>query len=174
MNETTRPTTNQNSHRPRGWNFTPEHQRKARAAVRPESNRANGARGFAATAARYGRDFAIRASAQWRRESPNRLEQLVMHWLNEFQVAFEREAQIGRFYVDFLCRDFHLAIEVDGRTWHTNHALHGQDRAGRDRRKDDALRAQGYCVLRLSEAAIRDGSAKDALDLALHTPRRLT
>jgi very-short-patch-repair endonuclease len=88
-------------------------------------------------------------------------------WLDEFQVRYERDVQIGDYFADYLLRDLDLIVEVDGRTWHTNHPLHGQDRVAHDKRKDEALTCKGYTVLRLPEHAIRHGSAKDDLDRAI-------
>ena len=129
---------------------------------------ANGKKGFLATAAKYGRDFAVRMAAAWRRSrQPTDLESQVEAWLDEFQMHHERDAPVGGYFADFLLCDLDLIVEVDGHVWHTNHQLHGQDRVTHDKRKDKALRRQGYTVLRLPESAIRNGSAKDALDRAI-------
>ena len=92
----------------------------------------------------------------------------MMQWLDEFQMAYEREKQIGRMFGDIVMEDIKLVVECDGRTWHSNHSLHGEDRVSRDRRKDRMLRRHGYRVVRLSEADIRGGAAKDQLDVAIH------
>lgn len=153
----------------RGAHFRdPELQRELRSRVSSESCSANGKKGFLATAAKYGRDFAVRMAAAWRRSrEPTDLESQVEAWLDEFQVRYERDAPVGGYFADYLLRDFSLVVEVDGHVWHTNHRLHGQDRVSHDKRKDKVLRRQGYTVLRLPESAIRDGSAKDDLDRAI-------
>lgn len=145
-----------------------ELQRELRSRVSSESCSANGKKGFLATAAKYGRDFAVRMAAAWRRSrEPTDLESKVEAWLDEFQVHYERDAPVGGYFADYLLRDFNLIVEVDGYVWHTNHCLHGQDRVSHDRRKDKALTRCGYNVLRLPEHAIRNGSAEDDLDRAI-------
>ena len=153
----------------RGAHFRdPEFQREMRSRVSSESCSANGKKGFLATAAKYGRDFAVRMAAAWRRSrNPTNLEGRVEAWLDEFEVPYERDAQIGAYFADYLLRDLNLVVEVDGHTWHTNHPLHGQDREAHDKRKNRVLRRHGYRVLRLDEASIRNGSAKEELDRAI-------
>jgi very-short-patch-repair endonuclease len=52
---------------------------------------------------------------------------------------FRRQVPIGSWVVDFLCKEAHLVIELDG----------GQHyESGRDRRRDDDLKQRGYAVLR--------------------------
>jgi len=53
---------------------------------------------------------------------------------------FARQQPIGRFYVDFVCREHRLIVEVDG----GQHA----DNSG-DRERDAYLSAQGYRVVRV-------------------------
>lgn len=154
----------------RGANFRDSaFQREMRSRVSSESCSANGKKGFLATAAKYGRDFAVRMAAAWRRSrKPTNLEAKVEAWLYEFQLRYERDVPVGGYFADFLLSDLDLIVEVDGHTWHTNHPLHGEDRMSRDRRKDRFLKRHGYCVLRLSEADIWNGNAKDQLDAAIH------
>jgi very-short-patch-repair endonuclease len=53
---------------------------------------------------------------------------------------FVRQEPIGRFYVDFVCRDRHLIIELDG----------GQHSGNlKDRQRDSELSALGYRVIRI-------------------------
>jgi very-short-patch-repair endonuclease len=52
---------------------------------------------------------------------------------------FVRQEPIGRYTVDFVCRERRLVIEVDG-------GQHATDR--RDVERDRWLAEQGYCVLR--------------------------
>jgi len=153
--------------RQRGWNLRilnadPMHQRAARRAVRPESNSANGRKGFEVTAARYGRDFIAKIAAAWRRTHPTALEQTVDEWLTEFCVSFRRDERVAGYYCDRIADDFRLVVEIDC-------LLHGEDRPRRDRTKDSALRKAGWRVLRLSEAEIKDATAKELLDRALHS-----
>jgi hypothetical protein len=78
--------------------------------------------GFQATAAKHGRDFAIRAAARKRRQQPSSLEQRVEAALCQIPgIAWEREYAVERdgcapYYVDFAVtanRRF-LALEVNG------------------------------------------------------------
>ena len=140
-------------------------QRELRSRVSSEASSANGKKGWLATAAKYGADFAAQTLARWRREHPSKLERQVSVWLDEFQVTYEREVQIGKrliLFADFLLADIKLVIEVDGQRWH------GQDHKARDVRKTRCFQRNGYVVLRLSEKAIQSGAAKEQLDVAIH------
>jgi very-short-patch-repair endonuclease len=53
---------------------------------------------------------------------------------------FVRQKPIGRFYVDFVCRDRHLIIELDG-------GQHSEN--PNDRQSDRELSALGYRVIRI-------------------------
>ena len=52
---------------------------------------------------------------------------------------FVRQEPIGRYYVDFVCRERRLIVELDG-------GQHAE--SPRDRQRDRELRALGYCVIR--------------------------
>jgi very-short-patch-repair endonuclease len=55
---------------------------------------------------------------------------------------FQRQVEIGRYIVDFLCRREKLIIEIDG-------ATHGDTYAVRyDQRRDAYLEAKGYRIFR--------------------------
>jgi very-short-patch-repair endonuclease len=57
---------------------------------------------------------------------------------------FQRQAIIGPFIVDFLCRERLVIVEIDG-------ATHGDDDAiAYDQRRDAVLRERGYTVFRTS------------------------
>jgi very-short-patch-repair endonuclease len=58
--------------------------------------------------------------------------------LDAFQ--FRRQYSIGPFFVDFICLEAKLVIEVDG----SQHA----DREAQDQSRSEFLRSEGYCVLR--------------------------
>ena len=69
---------------------------------------------------------------QWRREG----------------LHFRRQAPIGPYFVDFVCHEAKLIIELDG-------SGHASDRqAGYDRDRDAWLRQQGYEVIRLWNFAL--------------------
>jgi very-short-patch-repair endonuclease len=57
-----------------------------------------------------------------------------------FGIKFRRQAPVGPYIVDFLCREYSLIIELDG----------GQHAAavGRDDRRTDWLQAHGWRVIR--------------------------
>jgi very-short-patch-repair endonuclease len=61
--------------------------------------------------------------------------------LNDFK--FVRQAPLGPYYADFLCRERRLIVEVDGVT-------HGEDhQVAHDARRTRYLESQGYRVLRV-------------------------
>ncbi len=61
--------------------------------------------------------------------------------LNDFK--FVRQAPLGPYFADFLCRDRRLIVEVDGVT-------HGEDhQVSHDLRRTLYLESQGYRVLRV-------------------------
>lgn len=149
--------------RKRAEQFTPESQRAARAHVKRESLQESGRRGQAVMLARHGEAFRTEHLAEHRRLHPSDLEIVVLGWLHEMRVPFRRDVPVagGRFFID-LTFD-RIALEVDGRHWHTNNGHHGEDREARDAEKDQVLAEAGYTVIRLDEAAIRDGSARTRL-----------
>ena len=53
---------------------------------------------------------------------------------------FVRQEPIGRYYVDFVCRDRHLIVELDG-------GQHAE--RPKDRQRDSELCALGYRVIRI-------------------------
>jgi very-short-patch-repair endonuclease len=59
-------------------------------------------------------------------------------------LKFVRQAPIGPFFADFLCREEKLVIAVDG-------ATHSSDRElAYDRRREQYLREEGYRIMRAS------------------------
>ena len=84
--------------------------------------------GFAATAARKGRDFAIHAAARKRKLKPSSLEQRVEAALREIPgIAWEREVVVERpnrnpYFVDFAVTTdkYRIALEVNGAFVHRN------------------------------------------------------
>ncbi len=63
---------------------------------------------------------------------------------------FVRQVSIGTYFVDFVCRDARLVIEVDGAT-HSSDAERAADAA-----RETALRRHGYEVLRVTNADVFD------------------
>lgn len=86
--------------------------------------------GFAATAAKQGRDFAIRAAARKRKQCPTSLEQRVEAALREIpDITWEREFTVERpnqnpYFVDFavVTNNYRIALEVNGTYAHRNDA----------------------------------------------------
>lgn len=64
-------------------------------------------------------------------------------------IAFRRQAPIGPFVVDFLCRKAMLVVEVEGE----HHGEHSQ--WDHDVERDAWLRSHGYSVLRFWNADVR-------------------
>lgn len=92
---------------------------------------------------------AIVASRQAR---PSSLERSVRVLLDSLGIAYEPEKQVGRYYIDVFVPSHQLAIECDGEYWHRHEGE-------KDRRRDAYLQSKGLTVLRLPEAAFKDGRA---------------
>lgn len=120
--------------------------------------------GFQATAAKQGRDFAIRAAAHRRKQQPSSLEQQVEAALSQIPgITWEREYAVERagrtpYYVDFaVTTERHLlALEVNG-----SYAHRHDDEANSLR--TDTLFLYFDNVIVLAEAEIR--SAESLVDL---------
>ena len=84
--------------------------------------------------------------------------------LNDFK--FVRQAPLGPYYADFLCRERRLIVEIDGVT-------HGDDhQVSHDARRTRYLESQGYRVLRVWNIEVftnLDGVLTTIL-MALETP----
>ena len=84
--------------------------------------------------------------------------------LNDFK--FVRQAPLGPYFADFLCRERRLIVEVDGVT-------HGEDhQISHDARRTQYLESQGYRVLRVWNIEVftnLDGVLTTIL-MALETP----
>lgn len=85
---------------------------------------------------------------------PTPLERDVARLLAEVGPAFVREHPIyvdGRvFYADFAFPPFRVAVEVDGRRWHSDARSFE-----RDREKHNALTSAGWRVIRVTERQVR-------------------
>lgn len=81
--------------------------------------------------------------------------------LREQGFHFRRQAPVGRFIVDFLCRQYRLVVEIDG-------SQHGYDTGQRaDALRDSWLRAQGFRVMRFWNSEVDrnlDGVMETILD----------
>lgn len=83
--------------------------------------------GFAATAARFGQDFALRAAARWRIEQPSSLERQVEDALRQIPgLTWEREVAVthaaGVYFVDFavMWAGRRMVVEANGAFAHRN------------------------------------------------------
>ena len=77
------------------------------------------------------------------RSNPTDAERLLWRHLRLRQVGgykFRRQRPIGPYFVDFVCLEKRVVVEVDG-------GQHGQQRLY-DARRDSWLRAEGFTVLR--------------------------
>ena len=63
-------------------------------------------------------------------------------------LKFVRQAPVGDYFVDFLCRERKVVVEIDGGTHATDAEL------ARDAARSDELRARGYRVFRVSNADV--------------------
>src|SRR6476661_1690797 len=73
---------------------------------------------------------------------------------------FVRQAPIGPYIVDFLCRKARLIVEVDG-------ATHSEDREiAYDRRREVFLKAEGYQIVRVQNDDVYR-HINDVLDMIL-------
>jgi len=72
------------------------------------------------------------------------LEVAAVELLRKLKIGFEREVLVDRFVVDFLLVNFLLAIEVNGRYWHSN-----ERQKQRDHEKKKACAEQGWRLLTL-------------------------
>ena len=67
---------------------------------------------------------------------------------NQLGAKFSRQMPVGPYFADFLCRELKLVIELDG---------HSHDVAPeRDERRDAWFAADGYAVMRFTNADVRD------------------
>ena len=85
-----------------------------------------------------------------RKVSPS-AERLVWSRLRDRRLGgfkFNRQFAIGPFFVDFVCRDRALVIEIDGATHSTEEEL------WRDARRSEELTHLGYAVMRFTNDAI--------------------
>jgi very-short-patch-repair endonuclease len=65
-------------------------------------------------------------------------------------LRFRRQADVGRYIIDFLCHEPPMAVEIDG-------PVHEEaEQALRDERKDAFLRERGFVVLRIPEKRARE------------------
>lgn len=153
--------------RNRAKQFTSEYQAAVRANVKRESLVSNGKKGNATCVEKYGPAVHARRFALWRKTAPTALIKIVTGWLDEWWLTFTTEVEIvpGKVYADIVPahRGRRIVIECDGSHWHENNDHVREDREGRDRERDEMIRALGYELIHLAEVDIRSGEAKAAL-----------
>ena len=90
----------------------------------------------------------LEEQARRMRFAPTRSEEWLWRCLSGSKTgfAFRRQLVIGNFIVDFACTKVRLAVEIDG-------AYH-EERALQDARRDRALGALGWRVLRVVEEEV--------------------
>ena len=59
--------------------------------------------------------------------------------------TFNRQRSIGKYIVDFVCKELLLVIEVDG------YSHHFEETRAKDKLKEDYLKEEGYSVLRFDD-----------------------
>lgn len=70
---------------------------------------------------------------------------------SQLGAKFSRQMPVGPYFADFLCREWALVVELDG---------HSHDAAPeRDVQRDAWMAAQGFAVLRFTNADVRDNIA---------------
>jgi very-short-patch-repair endonuclease len=94
--------------------------------------------------------------------NPSPIELVVRAVLDALGVSYEAQYPIGRYVADIYVPSHNLVVECDGHGWHGGREDH-------DARRDTFMRERGHAVLRLPEAAIRDGSAAEHLRTMLAT-----
>jgi very-short-patch-repair endonuclease len=105
----------------------------------------------------------MRGSQPWRtnrsrvlRAQPIAAEAKLWAKLRNRQLArlkFVRQASVGPYFVDFLCRERKVIVEVDGGTHSTDSAVVA------DAARDAELRKLGFRVLRVSNIAVYEDAA---------------
>ena len=85
---------------------------------------------------------------------------------NQLGHYFRRQVPIGKYIVDFMCRQKKLIIEIDGAQHSTMQGLE------KDRQRDDYLSSEGYHVLRFnnSETSTNVDGVVEVIYNALQNP----
>jgi very-short-patch-repair endonuclease len=83
--------------------------------------------------------------------STSTLERNMMSVLNEMDISFRTQYMVDLFPVDFYIEDYNLIIQVDGVYWHSKPSAQE-----RDARCNEAIKQQGYKLLRFREDECND------------------
>lgn len=84
--------------------------------------------------------------------APTVLEDFICEALARAGLVFERQVKILRWTVDFLVPASRTVVEADGDYWHSK-----PSRAEADRKRDAAMTAAGYSVIRIRESVAAKG-----------------
>lgn len=87
-------------------------------------------------------------SGTWPRTSS--IERMLHRALRARSISFTTEYPIGQFVIDIAFPDARLAVEADGKYWHSR-----ESQKRKDRQKDGYLQSVNWSVLRLPEDDIR-------------------
>jgi very-short-patch-repair endonuclease len=100
------------------------------------------------------RQGAKHAPARELRRHQTRAESLLWQQLRNRQLEgfkFVRQAPVGPYVADFLCREHKLVVEVDGATHST------QEELAADARRTRHLSSMGYRVIRFQNVEVAEG-----------------
>lgn len=92
------------------------------------------------------------AQRQWRLDNPTGAELTMMDALNAAGLVYEREFQVGRYFLDFAFVACQVAIEVDGVGWH-------ERAAAKDATRDTWLAGQGWHIFRYNTHQVGQDAA---------------
>jgi very-short-patch-repair endonuclease len=83
---------------------------------------------------------------------------------NKLGVKFRRQQPIGIYYVDFICHERKIAIELDGDQHGTEQAINY------DNKRTDFIKSQGYDLIRIPNGYIKHdlGAVVSSLVLVLN------
>lgn len=89
---------------------------------------------------------------QWRLENPTGAELTMIDALDAAGMVYEREFQVGRYFLDFAFVTCKVAIEVDGVGWH-------ERAAAKDAARDVWLAGQGWHIFRYTTRQVGQDAA---------------
>ena len=89
---------------------------------------------------------------QWRLDNPTGAELTMIDALDAAGLVYEREFQVGRYFIDFAFVACQVAIEVDGIGWH-------ERAAAKDAARDAWLTGQGWHIFRYTTRQVGQDAA---------------
>ncbi len=89
---------------------------------------------------------------QWRLDNPTGAELTMIDALDVANLVYEREFQVGRYFLDFAFVACQVAIEVDGVGWHERAAV-------KDAARDAWLAGQGWRIFRYNTRQVGQDAA---------------